>query len=170
MFRPWQLPQLPVTPVWVMVVLGAGDKKPLLGGRCGALPGTSEDGMLPKWQVSQVVELGMWLLWFAGLVCGIFTMLVMPWKTVTLGPWHSAQLLPMPVWLNNPPPKLVKVVMVLAAVWQDSQPRLRMGTCTGAVVLGAFMPPTVVMVDAYNAAFAVLWHCTQLAVLFWMFA
>ena len=127
--------------------------------------------MVLRWQFSQTVEVGKCAApVFVGVVGGILTTTGLPSKAPTLLPWHSAQLVLMPLWLNCAPAKLVQVVMVLAAVWHDSQPRLRMGMCTGAVVLGVLMPPTVVMVEAYLAALAVLWHWTQLPVLDWILA
>ena len=54
----WQLEQLPVTPAWICAAVGTGFKKPLPGGRLGATPAISPDGVLPAWQLSQVVEVG----------------------------------------------------------------------------------------------------------------
>ena len=74
----WQLVQLPVTPSWIMAELGAGAKNPLPGAACTALPGTKAVGMLARWQLSQVVEVGRWD-WAPCVVeGGITTMLRMP--------------------------------------------------------------------------------------------
>jgi hypothetical protein len=51
----WQLEQLPVMPLWIMVLVGAGNMKPLPGAARVATPATSPLGVLPKWQLSQVV-------------------------------------------------------------------------------------------------------------------
>jgi hypothetical protein len=41
-----------------MDAVGAGFKKPLPGAVCVATPGISPDGVVPAWQLSQVVEVG----------------------------------------------------------------------------------------------------------------
>jgi hypothetical protein len=132
----WQLEQLPVTPSWIMVDVGAGARKPLFGAAWGALPGTRPVGMLERWQLSQVVEVGRCEVVAGVLEGGITTMLLMPWKLapVMLWPWHSAQLAVMPVWIKaelaNVAVPVTGVVAILDPVptWQLSQPRPRMGT------------------------------------------
>ena len=54
----WQLLQLPVTPAWIMAAVGAGSLKPVPGALRVATPGTRAEGVLPAWQLSQVVEVG----------------------------------------------------------------------------------------------------------------
>jgi hypothetical protein len=160
----WQLEQPPVTPEWVWVVLGGELRKPLLGAACGALPGTKDDGMAPLWQFSQVVELGMWLLLLAVAVGGMTTMLLMPWKVpaCTLAPWHSAQLVFMPLWLKAEPENTAAPVTGVVAMleplptWQLSQPNPRIGTW---LLAG---PTMVRLAELYVVALAALWHCAQL--------
>jgi hypothetical protein len=104
----------------------------------------------------------------AGVSVPVATMLGSPSKVLdkTLMPWHEPQLVVIPLWLNDPLAKLAKLVVVLLATWQLSQPRLAMGTWLGdGVMMGC-----AVVVLAYNAALATLWHCAQLVVLDWKLA
>ena len=62
-------------------------------------------GVEPKWQASQAVDDGMCALAPMGEVGGITTILLTPAKLepVMPGPWHTTQLLVMPVWLISEP-------------------------------------------------------------------
>ena len=68
---------------------------------------------------------------------GIITMLLMPWNDalVMVGPWHSAQLVVMPVpWLKADLLNLAvlgigKVRLLVEPTWQLSQLCPRIGTC-----------------------------------------
>lgn len=78
--------------------------------------------------------------------------------------WQLAHAPVMPEWLNAELAKVelfCTVLVILVAVlptWQFSQLREPIGTWVlpGALMV---MPPAV-----YSAAFAVLWHCTQLVI------
>ena len=54
----WQLEQLPVTPLWIIAAVGAGLRKALPGALLVATPDTNALGVLPRWQLSHLVELG----------------------------------------------------------------------------------------------------------------
>ena len=54
----WQALQVPLTPAWIMEPLGAGSKKALPGTERLATPGTKAAGVLPRWQFSQVLDVG----------------------------------------------------------------------------------------------------------------
>ncbi len=95
----WQFEQLPVTPLWIWVVVGAGVAKRVPGGLVVALDGSNPTGRLPMWHDSQVVPDGMCEVGPTGAVGGITTRLVMPANVapVTVGPWQVAQPLLMPL-------------------------------------------------------------------------
>jgi hypothetical protein len=78
----WQVEQLPVTPLWICAVVGAGVAKPLPGAVFVAFAGTrpATFASVPRWQLSQVVLDGMCEPTPIGLVGGMPTMLVMPAK------------------------------------------------------------------------------------------
>ena len=87
-----------------------------------------------------------------------------------VGPWHSAQLLVMPVWRKAELAKLapsgtgVLVMLEPAPTWQFSQLSVRIGTWLAP---GPTMARLAVL---YSVAFVSLWHCTQLALVDWMLA
>ena len=95
----WQLEQPPVTPAWICALPGGGVAKPLPGGVRLALAEIRPAGMEARWQLSQVIELGICEFAPAGDVGGMTTMLLIPAKLLPVidGPWQSAQPLPMPV-------------------------------------------------------------------------
>lgn len=87
-------------------------------------------------------------------------------------PWQLAQPLEMPLWLKAelakvlPLATVAPVMLELAPMWQLSQPRLPMGMwlpTEPGVTMGR-----AVVVDAYRAALATLWHCWQLLLVDWM--
>jgi hypothetical protein len=129
-------------------------------------------GVVPRWQVSQVVLDGMCELAPAGEVAGITTILLMPVKLVPvmLGPWQAAQLVVMPTWLIWEPLNLAPlgtgVVTMLEPVptWQLSHAAV-VGICKSG-------NPTIVKLAAGMAklAAALPWHCAQLAVVLCAFA
>ena len=131
-----------------------------------ALATISPAGVLPKWQVSQVVDDGMCEFAPTGEVGGNTTMLVMPVNElpVIVGPWQATQLLVMPVWLNLEPenfaPSTTGVAAMLEPVptWHDSQ-----APPDGTWLVGC---PTIVKFAAgiANEAAAAPWHCAQLLV------
>jgi hypothetical protein len=131
----WQSEQLPVTPAWIIPDVGAGSLNWLPDGNLAELPGTKVDGIDALWQSSQVVDVFMWL---PAVMGGITTMLVIPWNPVTLGPWHSAQLLVIALWLKAEPLNVgvpvtgICKTLELAPTWQLSQPRPRIGTWLSA--------------------------------------
>ena len=78
----WQALQEVVTPVWFMAAVGTGVAKRWAG--AAATAGSKVDGVLPKWQVSQVVDVGKCWVDAAGpVVGGITTMESVPWKGPT---------------------------------------------------------------------------------------
>ena len=90
---------------------------------------TMPAGVLPRWQVSQLVVDGMCALAPTGEVAGITTIWLTPTKLlpVMLGPWQAMQLLVMPVWLISDPLNLVPLptgrlaMLEPAPTWQVSQ-------------------------------------------------
>ena len=173
----WQLLQLPVMPAWICALLGAGVTNKVPGALLVAEAGPKPLGVVSRWQVSQVVDEGMWELAPTGEVGGIATILLMPEKLLPVmpGPWHCAQLLVMPLWLIKQPlnlapfPTGVAATLEPAPTWQDSQ-----GAVVGTWLLGG---PTMVKLAAGMAKPATTlaaWHCAQLAVvlgaLAWMLA
>ena len=92
-----------------MAAVGAGNWKPELPTLRVAFAGTRLDGVLPAWQVSQVVPVGKCDVATAGDVLGITITLLMPKKLlpVILGPWQVAQPLVIPAWLNWAPENVV---------------------------------------------------------------
>jgi hypothetical protein len=89
----------------------------------------------------------------------------------TLEPWHSLQPVLMPVWLKAELRKLDvsctgKVKLLLLPTWQLTQDWEPMGMWSiGGVTIGLS-----VVVAAYSAALAALWHCSQLLLVDWMLA
>jgi hypothetical protein len=172
----WQLEQLPVTPLWICTLVGAGVAKALPGALLVADAGMSPDGVVPRWQFSQVVDVGMCEFAPAGEVGGMTTILLTPAKLepVIDGPWQPAQLLLMPLWLISEPLNLAPLPTGVAAMldpaptWQVSHAAL-----VGRWLLGR---PTMEkpMAGIAKLAAAEPWHCAQLAVvlgaLAWMLA
>ena len=74
----WQFEQPLVMPVWIIDGVGAGLRKPLPGALLVATPGTSVVGVVPRWQLSHLVELGRCELAPAGEVGGMTMILLMP--------------------------------------------------------------------------------------------
>jgi hypothetical protein len=74
----WQEEQPPVTPLWICVPLGTGVEKPVPGGDFVAEAGITPLGTLARWQLSQVVLLGMCEPGPGGAVGGMPTMAEMP--------------------------------------------------------------------------------------------
>ena len=101
----WQAEQPPVMPVWIWAVVGAGVANAVPGAVLLAEAGTMPLGVVPKWQVSQVVDEGMCAPAPIGEVGGITTILLTPAKLlpVMLGPWQASQLFVIPVWLISEP-------------------------------------------------------------------
>lgn len=147
----WQVVQVPVVPAWIMVAVGVGARKPLPGAVLVATPGTSTEGVLPRWQLSQVLVVGRCEPTPGVVDGGITTILVTPKKVlpVTFCPWQVAQPVVIPLWLNLPPAKVVMAplapasgisVLGILPVWQVSQPmEPDTGMCAGvrlAMVLG----------------------------------
>ena len=89
-------------------------------------------GVLPRWQLSQLVVDGMCAPAPIGEVGGITTIRLTPAKLlpVMLGPWQDSQLLVMPVWLMREPLNLAPLVtgrlamLEPAPTWQLSQAAL----------------------------------------------
>ena len=124
----WQLAQLPLTPAWIMLAVGAGTIKPLPGTLRGTFTDTRPAGVLAAWQVSQVVKPGMWELGPGPLEGGISTMAPMPknWLMSTVGPWQLAQPLRTLPWLNWELAKWApsctgSCTLLPAPTWQASQ-------------------------------------------------
>jgi hypothetical protein len=67
-----------LTPAWIMAGVGAGVLKLLPGALLVATPGTSVVGVLAKWQLSHLVEVGRCEFAPTGDVAGMTTILVMP--------------------------------------------------------------------------------------------
>jgi hypothetical protein len=69
---------------WIIVPVGAGAWNAVPGAVLLALAAMKPAGMLPRWQVSQVVDDGMCEPLPIGLVGGMPTMRVMPMKVLEL--------------------------------------------------------------------------------------
>jgi hypothetical protein len=82
MLESWQLLQPAVTPLWICAPLGAGVANAVPGAVLVADAGPKPAGMLPRWQLSQLVELGMCDPEPGGLVCGMPTMRAIPANAV----------------------------------------------------------------------------------------
>ena len=95
----WQAEQPLVTPLWICAVVGAGVANSVPGAVLVALAATSPAGVVPRWQLSQVVLDGMCALAPIGVVAGMPTMLLMPVNPVAVpdATWQATQLLVMPV-------------------------------------------------------------------------
>jgi hypothetical protein len=95
----WQLLQLPVTPAWICPVVGIGVRNAVPGPvALVALAATKPAGVVPRWQLSQVVLDGMCEPAPAGEVGGMPTIEVMPAKftVVPAGTWQFTQPVVMP--------------------------------------------------------------------------
>jgi hypothetical protein len=152
-------------PVWICPVVGTGVAKSVPGAVLVALAAIEPPGVLPRWQVSQVVDDGMCELVPAGEVGGITTMRLMPTKLepLTDGPWQAAQLFVMPLWFISEPLNFAPLTTGVAAMlepaptWQASH----------EAVVGTWLPGRPTMLKfadgiAKPAAAAALWHCAQL--------
>jgi hypothetical protein len=119
--------------------------------------------MEPWWQLSHAVVDGMCAADPAGLVGGITMIFVMPANPVTVGPWHSTQVVSV-AWLMREPENLapfgtgVLAMLELAPTWQTSQ------DCEVGTWLDG--RPTIVKFTAGIAkdAAALPWHWAQLVV------
>ena len=148
-----------------MVVVGAGVMNPLPGAAWAALPGTCAVGRLPRWQVSQLVDVGRWLVLAADADGGITTIVLIPWNVPAAMdcPWHSAQPEVMPLWLKAELAKVgvplngMDVTLDADPTWQLSQPSPCMGTCVLPGLTIGLVAPVL-----YVVAFGSLWHCAQL--------
>jgi hypothetical protein len=164
MLASWQAAQPEVTPVWICTPVGAGVAKAEPGTLAVAEAATRPVGVLPMWQVSQLVPEGMCAAAPAGLVAGMPMILVMPAKAldVPAGTWQETQLLVMPVWLISEPLNLAPSTTGVAAMeepaptWQTSHEAL-----VGMWLAGS---PTMLKFDAGIAKVdaAAPWHCAQL--------
>ncbi len=159
-------------PVWICALPGAGVAKAVPGAVLVAEAGTRPVGALARWQVSQLVPVGMCEPEPVGLVGGIPTMAPMPAKLVAVpaGTWQAAQLLAIPAWLISEPLNLAPlptgrlVIDEPAPTWQVSHEAL-----VGRWLLGS---PTMLKLAAGIANDAALapWHCAQLLVVLGAFA
>jgi hypothetical protein len=164
MLDSWQLLQPAVTPVWICGPVGAGVAKAVPGAVLVADAAISPPGTVAKWQVSQLVELGMCEPAPAGLVGGMPTMRAMPANAddVPEGTWQATQLLVMPAWFISEPLNFALSVTGKAAIeepaptWQLSQ----------ATVVGMWFAgrPTMLKPAPGMAklAAAAPWHWAQL--------
>ena len=171
----WQLLQPPVMPVWICAVVGIGVRKAVPGAVFVAAAGTMAVGVVPRWQVSHVVDDGMCDVTPTGVVCGMTTMAVTPVKLapVIVGPWQAAQLLVMPLWLISEPENFAPLTTGMAAMlepaptWQTSHDAV-VGMCL------AGKPTIEKFADGIaKLAAADPWHCAQslevLGAFAWMF-
>jgi hypothetical protein len=116
-------------PLWICMPLGAGVAKAVPGAVLVADAGSSPDGVVARWQLSQTVDDGMCALGPAGLVAGMPTRLAMPANAaaVPFGRWQLAQLLLMPAWFISEPlnfaplPTGRLLIDEPTATWQTSQ-------------------------------------------------
>jgi hypothetical protein len=166
MLLSWQAAQPLVMPLWICAPFGAGVAKAVPGAVLLADAGTRPAGSVARWQVSQVVELGMCDEAPAGPVGGMPTMRVMPAKAVValLVWWQATQLLPMPAWLISEPLNFAPLPTGSVAIdepwptWQTSQ----------EAVVGMWLAgrPTMLKLAAGIAKDAAVapWHCAQLVV------
>ena len=151
-------------PVWICAVVGAGLANPLPGVLAVAAAAISPAGTVPRWQLSQVVDDGMWDPLPTGLVAGMPTIRVMPAKLVLdpAGKWQDEQALAIPAWLMREPENLAPLATGVAAIddpeptWQTSQDAV-----VGMWVAGR---PTMLKPAAgmANDAAALPWHWAQL--------
>jgi hypothetical protein len=172
-FVSWQPEQPPVIPVWICTVVGAGVANSVPGAVLVAEAATSPVGVVPRWQVSQVVDDGMCAPAPTGEVAGITTIWLIPAKLlpVMLGPWQAMQLLVIPRWLIKEPLNFAPLptgrlaMLEPAPTWQVSQ----------AAMIGMWLAggPTMLKLAAGIAnpatTFAA-WHCAQLLVVLGAFA
>jgi len=168
----WQLAQPELTPLWICAVDGAGVANAVPGAVFVADAAISPAGMLPRWQVSQLVVEGMCELAPIGLVGGMPTMRLMPAKLadVDAATWHETQLLPIPAWFISEPLNLAPlatgrlVIDEPVPTWQLSH----------AALVGMWLPgmPTIEKLTAgiANDDAAAPWHCAQLLVVLGAFA
>jgi hypothetical protein len=172
----WQLLHPPVMPVWICAVVGIGVRKAVPGAVFVAAAGTIAVGVVPRWQVSHVVDDGMCDVALGGDVAGITTIFGTPTKVVPVidGPWQATQLLVMPLWLISEPENLAPLGTGVAGTldpvptWHSSHD----------AVVGMWLPgkPTIEKFAEGIAKLgaAVPWHCAQLVVVLgafaWMFA
>ena len=162
--------------MWICVVVGAGVMKALPGTFAVAVALTDVEGVVCRWQVSQVVDEGMCEFAPTGDVGGMTMILVTPTKLdpVMLGPWHAAQLLVMPAWLMVEPANLAPLgtgsvgTLEPAPTWHVSQDA-EVGTWLAG-------NPTIEKLAAGIAKLGAAepWHCAQFVVVLgafaWMFA
>src|SRR5258705_10675943 len=96
-FVSWQPEHPPVTPEWICAVVGIGVANAVPGAVLVDEAGTMAPGVVPRWQVSQVVDDGMCDVTPTGGVCGMTRMAVTPVKLAPgiVGAWQAAQLLGM---------------------------------------------------------------------------
>jgi hypothetical protein len=96
----WQFEQPPLSPEWICAFVGAGVAKELPGTPFVADAGISPAGVVPRWQVSQVVDDGICAFAPGGELGGMTTIREMPANVSpeTSGPWQTAHPLLMPVW------------------------------------------------------------------------
>jgi hypothetical protein len=97
-----------VTPEWFIAAVGTGVANVLVAAVLVATAATKVEGVLPKWQVSQVVDVGKCWVDAAGpVVGGITTMESVPWKGPVPLTWQALHPDVTPLWLYLPPAKLV---------------------------------------------------------------
>jgi hypothetical protein len=121
--------QEPVTPVWFIAAVGTGNPNVLVAAVLALTAGTTPEGVLFRWQVSQVVEVGKCDAEVAGVVGGITMIFNVPWNGPVPLTWHALHPFVTPWWLNLLPAKLVVVVVspVRLSTWHDSQLREAIG-------------------------------------------
>ena len=176
MFESWQVLQPDETPLWICALLGAGVAKAVPGAVFVAEAAISPAGVLPRWQVSQVVELGMCDDVPAGLVGGMPTMRVMPAKLAVVpdGRWQATQLFVMPAWFISEPENLAPLGTGSEGTdepwptWQTSHESVDGMWFEGSPTTLKLLPGMA------NDAAAVPWHCAQFVVVLgawrWMLA
>jgi DNA polymerase III psi subunit len=128
----------------------------------GATAGNKVLGVVPKWHVSQTIDVGKWVLGpTVPAVAGIEMTFNVPWNGPEVVRWQLEQPEVTPLWLYLLPANVGAVLvvrLVSVSTWQASQPNEPMAMWLLAGVLRAgVMAPN-------KAALVVLWHCAQLAV------
>ena len=162
----WQALQPEVMPEWICTPVGAGFWNSVPGAVLVADAAIRPDGVVPRWQVSQVVDEGMCELAPTGEVAGMPTMALMPANEAVVpnGTWQDTQLVVMPAWLILEPLNFAPLTTGVAAMlepeptWQTSHDAV-----VGMWLVGR---PTIEKLAAGIAKLgaAAPWHCAQLLV------
>ena len=162
----WQALHPEVMPAWICTPVGAGLRNSVPGAVLVAEAAISPAGVVPRWQVSQVVDDGMCAPAPIGEVGGMPISEAMPANEAVLpvARWQDSQLAAMPAWLIFEPPNLAPLTTGVAAMlepdptWQTSHDAV-----VGMWLVGS--PTIEKLADGIaKLGAAAPWHCAQLPV------